>query len=575
MATIPIIVQHQGKKYDIDLDTSGDAETFKFQIFSLTGVEPDNQSVLIPRGKLKSDTNLAALNLKPKQLIRVLGSPSGEASALVAPAEKPKFLEDMTEAEMARMEGATPAGLVNLGNTCYLNSTIQILRAMPELRSELEDYKPASGGSSGPSLQSLSQYGLGGLQGDMTSRLRDLLNNLADTQKGFEPIMFLNAFRTAYPQFAQKDKTGRGYAQQDAEEAWTQILQQVKQTTKGMGGKAGFVDRFLTGSIHTTTTPPAEVGDNEPAVEANETFDKLRCSIDPTVNHLSEGLEKGLVDELEKRSDTLGRDAIYTKKSQLSRLPAYLTVQFVRFFWKNDIKKKAKILKKVTFPEELDVVDMCTPELRKKLIPVRDQVRNFRKDEQDMERARKRQKVRHKQEEDRKHDAALAAEAAPIAKLREQKEKKENKDKGKEEERGGDLDAYKTDAEYEAEKEEALRKARKALYEAIDPELAADETANKSGLYELTGVITHQGASADSGHYTAYVKKEGKIVDDPKAPGGKRTESDGKWWWFNDDKVSEVPGDIVQTLSGGGESHSALILLYKAIPLPSKEDVEA
>ena len=64
--------------------------------------------------------------------------------------------------------------------------------------------------------------------------------------------------------------------------------------------------------------------------------------------------------------------------------------------------------------------------------------------------------------------------------------------------------------------------------------------ANKSGLYELRGLITHQGASADSGHYTSYVKKAAIMVDDPKAPGGKRKEEDGKWWWFNDDKVSEV-----------------------------------
>ena len=573
MATVPVIVQHQGKKYDVDLDTTADAETFKYQIFSLTGVEPDNQKVLIPKGVLKADTDLAALKLKPKALIRVMGSPSGDGGgALVKPAEKTRFLEDMTEAEVARMEGATPAGLVNLGNTCYLNSTIQVLRAMPELRTELAEYRPGS--TSGPSLQSLSQFGLSGLGGDMTSQLRSLLNQMSNTQRGFEPMMFLQAFRTAYPQFAQKDKTGRGFAQQDAEEAWTQILQQVKQTTKGKDGKAGFVDRYLTGTMHTTVTPPESVGDNEPTVEAEESFDKLRCSIDPSVNHLTEGLEKGLVDELEKRSETLGQNAIYTKKSQISRLPTYLTVQFVRFFWKNDIKKKAKILKKVTFAEELDLVDMCTPDLRKKLLPVRDQVRNFRKDEQDMERARKRQKVRHKQEEDRKHDAAQQTELAPIAKLREQKEAKDNKDKGKEEERGGDLDAYKTDAEYEAEKVEALRKARKALYDAIDPELAADEAANKSGLYELIGVITHQGASADSGHYTAYVKKEGKIVDDSTAPGGKRTETDGNWWWFNDDNVSEVPGDRIQTLSGGGETHSALILLYKAIPLPSKEEAE-
>jgi ubiquitin carboxyl-terminal hydrolase 14 len=569
MSSVPIVISHQGKKYDVEVDTTGDAETLKFQIFSLTGVEPENQTVLMPKGKLKNDTDIASLKLKPKQLVRVLGSASGDSGALVMPTEKPKFLEDLTEAEAARMEGATPAGLVNLGNTCYLNSTIQILRAMPELRSELADYKPSSNGA--PSLQSLSSMGIGALGGDMTSQLRSLLNDMADTQEGFNPFVFLNAFRQAYPQFAQKDKTGRGYAQQDAEEAWTQIIQQVKQSTKGSDGKEGFVDRYLTGSMHASLAPPSEAADNEPVVETEERFDKLRCNIDNNVHHLSEGIMRGLTDEIEKRSETLGRDAVYTKTSRLSRAPAYLTVQFVRFFWKKDISKKAKILKKVTFPEELDVVDFCTDDLRKKLIPVRDQVRNYRKDEQDMERARKRQKVRHQQEKDREHDAALqGAEAAPIAKLREQKEKKETKP----EERGGDLDAYKTDAEYEAEKEEALRKARKALYEAIDPELAADEASNKSGLYELIGVITHQGASADSGHYTAYVKKEAKLVDDPKAPGGKRRESDDKWWWFNDDKVSEVEAERIQTLSGGGESHSALILLYKAIPLPSKEEVE-
>jgi ubiquitin carboxyl-terminal hydrolase 14 len=137
------------------------------------------------------------------------------------------------------------------------------------------------------------------------------------------------------------------------------------------------------------------------------------------------------------------------------------------------------------------------------------------------------------------------------------------------------MDVYKTDAEYEAERAEALKQAKKDLLEVIDPELAADEGANKSGLYELRGVITHQGASADSGHYTSFVKKSGKLVDDPKAPGGKRKEEDGKWWWFNDDKVTEVDVERIMALSGGGESASALILLYRAIDLPSKDEVEA
>jgi ubiquitin carboxyl-terminal hydrolase 14 len=49
------------------------------------------------------------------------------------------------------------------------------------------------------------------------------------------------------------------------------------------------------------------------------------------------------------------------------------------------------------------------------------------------------------------------------------------------------------------------------------------------------------------------VKKQGRLVDDPKAPGGKRHEDDENWWWFNDEKVTEVPAEKIETLSGGGE----------------------
>lgn len=546
----------------------------KLQLFSLTGVEPDRQSLLIKGGKLKDDTDLSKLNAKPGQMFTMLGTPSTQGGAVTAPTEKTKFVEDMSEAEAAKQEGATPAGLQNLGNTCYLNSTLQVLRSMPEMQQELVQYKGDTiTGSS--SLQSLSQFGLGGIgaSSDLIAQLRDLYKRMSETQEGIPPIMFLNALRTAYPQFAQKAKNGHGYAQQDAEEAWSQIVQQLRQKLVISNGEESaqskaFVDRYLAGSMHSTLAPPAEAAENEPSIETDDKFLKLDCHIDQEINHLRDGILAGLTEEIEKRSETLGQNAIYTKTSKISRLPKYLTVHFVRFFWKRDVNKKAKIMRKVTFPEELDIVEFCTDDLKKRLIPVRDKVRNIRKDEQDVERARKRQKLAHKQEEDRKHDATLVNEAAPIAKLREAQEKKETK-----EVQGGEMDVYKTDAEYEEERAASIKAAKKELYAAIDPELAADEGANKSGLYELRGVVVHQGASADSGHYTSFVKKEGRMVDDAKAPGGKRKEEDGKWWWFNDDKVSEVDSDRILSLSGGGESASALILLYRAIDLPTKDDL--
>ena len=541
------------------------------QLYSLTGVEPDRQTVLFKGGKLKDDTPLSKFGAAPGKTFMMTGTSSEKSTAFGPPKEKQKFLEDMTEAELARTEGATPAGLQNLGNTCYLNSTLQVLKSMPEMQDQLLTYR--DGSSSSSSLQDLAQFGLSGLgsSSDLVGSLRDLYRQMSETQEGFPPMVFLQALRTAFPQFAQKSRTGQGYAQQDAEEAWSQIVHQLRTKLKREGKtqeaeSPSFVEHFMEGTLETKLSPPAEAADVEEARTSTEKFLKVNCHIDQNINHLGEGIKAGLTEEIEKKSETLDRDAIYTKTSQISRLPKYLPVHFVRFFWKKDVGKKAKIMKKVTFTEELDMTEYCTDDLRKRLVPVRDRVRDLRKDETDMERARKRQKIAHKQEEDRKADQSkTGAEQAPIAKLNEKKAKKE------EPQGGGDMDVYKTDAEYEAEKEQMIMKARKDLLAAIDPELKKDDGANKSGLYELRGVIAHQGASADSGHYTSFVKKEGKVVDDPKAPGGKRKEEDGKWWWFNDDKVTEVDADRISSLSGGGEFASALILLYRAIDLPSEE----
>ena len=99
MLIILVVVKWQGKKFDIEMDTTEPGSTFKFQIFSLTGVPPERQKVLIKGGQLKDDQDMSLLALKPGHSFMLLGSAE---QGFKPPEKKTVFLEDMTTAEMAK-----------------------------------------------------------------------------------------------------------------------------------------------------------------------------------------------------------------------------------------------------------------------------------------------------------------------------------------------------------------------------------------------------------------------------------------------------------------------------------------
>lgn len=86
---------------------------------------------------------------------------------------------------------------------------------------------------------------------------------------------------------------------------------------------------------------------------------------------MSTEIANGLIEKIEKNSESLGRSAMYTKTSKVSRLPKYLAINFVRFQWKPQDRIKAKILKRVQFPFELDMMPYCSKELQDKLGPAK------------------------------------------------------------------------------------------------------------------------------------------------------------------------------------------------------------
>lgn len=144
---------------------------------------------------------------------------------------------------------------------------------------------------------------------------------------------------------------------------------------------------------------------------------------------------------------------------------------FVRFYWKRDISKKAKILRKVTFPINLDMRTFCSSDLKEIL-------------------------DKGKQEEHPTSPSGDTHQGCCTLSLR-------------------------RPTNFESE----------GSYDTTNSEINGS-----TSVYRLKGVVTHQGTSADSGHYCSYV----------------RSGQSSTWLLFNDDKVQEVPEETIATLAGGG-----------------------
>lgn len=267
------------------------------------------------------------------------------------------------------------------------------------------------------------------------------------------------------------------------------------------------------------------------------------------------GIKESLDAELEKTSPSLGRSAVYKSTARVSRLPRYLTIHQVRFFFRRDIQKKTKVLRcvsffgcetdarrQVKFPFELDASEIASEDLAKRIRPVNQAIKEIDKDRR--ERANVRRRTRIIDEEKRRAEAQPGTAAAAAATA------------------SSSSAAMDVDGEAAADEETSLRsKEKERLRGLIDSDLAKDEGCNPTGVYQLVALLTHKGASADGGHYISWVSQEaadGTKADDPEK---------ALWYKFDDDKVSLVTRDTITALAGGGEGSAAFLLLYKAAEL--------
>uniref|UniRef100_K3WGB7 Ubiquitin carboxyl-terminal hydrolase n=1 Tax=Globisporangium ultimum (strain ATCC 200006 / CBS 805.95 / DAOM BR144) TaxID=431595 RepID=K3WGB7_GLOUD len=480
---------------DIPVDKGASVATLKAQLYALTFVPVERQKLMSKawKGMLKDDADLAALDKLVDGVSIVL---MGSAEVVEQPKEATVFIEDMASKDVAAAGVVYPAGLTNLGNTCYMNATLQCLRPVKEFRDAL---KQQAGGVSAD------------LANNFTTALRDMYGQLDGSIDSITPALFLTVLRRSYPQFAQQSPRGGGFMQQDSEEFLSTLFSTLQRslTTPVAGFPAltpapNMIDALF--GLEMNEKLECVESDLEPPIVKTERALKLVCNITIETNHLAEGIKIGLEGVIEKNSDVLGRNAQWKKTLRINRLPKYLCVQFMRFYWKltpesrDHTGVKCKMLRPIGFPQVLDVFEFCSDELKASMKIARD-----------------------------KNAEKILNEFKDTKKADEAEEKKESED---------------TEM-LSAEDAAALEAAKSMSMGARSPGIGLP--VDFQGNYELYAILTHKGRSADSGHYMAWVRHEG---DD--------------WFCYDDDDVSPCKTEDINKLKGGGDWHMAYLAFYRA-----------
>ena len=135
------------------------------------------------KGKiLKDDTDWSSYpGIVDGAVLMLMGTAEGKE--LKAPEKEMVFVEDMTPEQKAKalqekIGIIIPAGLENLGNTCYMNSVVQSLKRVNELKNYVENFEldnQSRGMSNDPNIQ-------------LTMAARNLMKDLDNKGESFAPM---------------------------------------------------------------------------------------------------------------------------------------------------------------------------------------------------------------------------------------------------------------------------------------------------------------------------------------------------------------------------------------------------
>jgi len=323
------------------------------------------------------------------------------------------------------------------------------------------------------------------------------------------PVQFVMALRAKFPRFAEMQNGG--YMQQDADECLRGMLTSFSAALKTPGGGNRIDDLF---SFTLRANMKCLECDEEAPTTMEEQSRVLICHLGTAtdaVSHIYQGVTSSLKEHIEKNSPTLGRNAQYEKEAKIASLPPYLVVQFARFGfkganeWAGTAASKVKLTRNIKFSPTFDLYDAATDELKTALSKGRVKVK-----EQD--------------------DARMEAEKKKLMSDEETRLK----------------DGVKANIEEDVEMVDAAAVG----LEVVD-----------TGCYDLVGMISHKGRTADGGHYVGWTLLE---------KGCKANKMDDQWICYDDETCSQwgwksITGEAMDLMGGRVDTQISYINIYKKV----------
>jgi ubiquitin carboxyl-terminal hydrolase 14 len=263
----------------------------------------------------------------------------------IAMNEKPNDYQFSSEFANINEILITMTGIKNLGNTCYMNACLQLLRVIPELHHCL--------------TQLANQLLAPSPKQALVLALMDVFSQMDKEIKPVKPAMFFTLVRMVYPCFA----AGK---QHDAAEFLSKLLECIQEVL--ISENCNFKDKYFSGELMITDKCIDAVEQQQIQYDR---FDSLICYIDPLSADLHDVIERSFHLNITKYCEALHCNATYERSQWFSSLPRYLNVHLVRQHAVNG--KFAKVIHSIWCPEYFDVLDYCTVELQNQIMSFRNQ----------------------------------------------------------------------------------------------------------------------------------------------------------------------------------------------------------